>query len=57
MSGHELKQGSNLDAEADAEAMEKCCLLACSTFFLIEPRSTNPGVSPPTMGWALTHCC
>jgi hypothetical protein len=26
----ELKQGRNLEAEADTEAMEGCCLLACS---------------------------
>jgi hypothetical protein len=26
----ELKQGRNLEAEADAEAMEGCCLLTCS---------------------------
>jgi hypothetical protein len=29
-SGKELIQGWNLEAEADAEAMEECCLLACS---------------------------
>ena len=29
-SGQELKQGRNLEAGADAEAMEGCCLLACS---------------------------
>jgi hypothetical protein len=29
-SGQELKQGRNLEARADAEAMEGCCLLACS---------------------------
>ena len=28
-SGQELKQGENLEAEADAEAMEGCCLLSC----------------------------
>jgi hypothetical protein len=26
------KQGSNLDVGADAEAMEGCCLLACSSW-------------------------
>jgi len=25
--------GRNLEAGADAEAMEKCCLLACSSWF------------------------
>jgi hypothetical protein len=28
-SGHELTQGGNLEAGADAEAMEGCCLLDC----------------------------
>jgi hypothetical protein len=31
-SGQELKQGSNLEAGADAEAMENYCLLACSSW-------------------------
>jgi hypothetical protein len=48
-SGQELIQGRNL---------EGCYLLACfplpcSVCFLIEPRTTNPGITPPTMGWAL----
>jgi hypothetical protein len=29
-SGQEVKQGQNLEAGADEEAMEECCLLACS---------------------------
>jgi hypothetical protein len=28
-SGQALKQGRNLEAGADAEAMEECCLLTC----------------------------
>ena len=32
-SGQELKQGRNLEAGADAEAMEGCRLLACSSWF------------------------
>ena len=28
--------------------------LACSACFLIEPRFTSPGMTPPTMGWALS---
>jgi hypothetical protein len=28
----ELKQGWHIDAEADAEAIEGCCLLACSSW-------------------------
>jgi hypothetical protein len=31
-SGQEIKQGWNLEAGADAEAIEGCCLLACSTW-------------------------
>ena len=54
-SGQELKQGRNLEAGADPEAMEGCCLLACSACFLIEPRTTRPGMAPPTMGRALPH--
>jgi hypothetical protein len=30
VSGQELQQGQNHEAGADAEAMEECCLLACS---------------------------
>ena len=52
--GEELKL---LQAGADAEAMEECCLLlfpmACSVCFLIESRITSPGMAPPKMGWAL----
>jgi hypothetical protein len=29
--------------------------MACSACFLIEPRTTSPGLAPPTMGWALPH--
>lgn len=31
-SGQELKQGRNLKAGTDVEAMEECCLLACSSW-------------------------
>jgi hypothetical protein len=27
--------------------------LTCSTYFLIESRTTSPGMAPPTMSWAL----
>jgi hypothetical protein len=30
--------------------MEGCYLLACSACFLIEPKTTSPGMAPPTMG-------
>jgi hypothetical protein len=29
--------------------------MACSAFFLIESRTTCPGIAPPTMGWALPN--
>jgi hypothetical protein len=59
ISGQELKQSRNLEAGADAEAMEGWVLLtdlllmACSACFLIEPRTTSPVMVPPTVGWAL----
>ena len=47
--------GWNLEAGADEEAMEGYLLtrllsLACSSCFLIEPRTTSIGMAPPTMG-------
>jgi hypothetical protein len=39
------------EAGADAEAMEGCYILACFPgFLLIDPRTTSPGMAPPTMG-------
>jgi hypothetical protein len=32
------------------EATDRCCLLACSLCFLIEPRTTGPGVALAIMG-------
>jgi hypothetical protein len=29
--------------------------MACSAFFLIELRTTNPGLAPPTMVWVLPN--
>jgi hypothetical protein len=29
-------------------------LMACSACFLIEPRTTSPGMAPPTMSWPPT---
>jgi hypothetical protein len=56
-SGLEFTQGRNLEAGADAEPMEGCCSLDASPglfsllffFFLIELRTTNPGMALPTM--------
>ena len=54
-SEQELKQGGNLEAGADAEAVVRGCLLVCSTLlaqpaFLKETKTTSPGMEPPTMG-------
>jgi hypothetical protein len=54
-SGQELKWGRNLEAGADAEAGCEGVLLTgllpkvCSACSLIEPRTTSPGMAPPTM--------
>lgn len=50
----------NLEVETEAEAMEECSLLTCSSWFaqlycLKPTRTTCPGVVPPPMGWALSH--
>ena len=29
--------------------------MACSACFLIEPRTTSPGMAPPTRGWTCLH--
>jgi hypothetical protein len=44
-------QGRNLKARVGAEAMKGCCLLACSAFFLIESKTTSPGLVPPRMSY------
>jgi hypothetical protein len=51
-SPEEVRTGTQAgqEAGADAEAMEGCYLLACSACFLIEPKTTSPGMAPPTMG-------
>jgi hypothetical protein len=57
----ELKQGRNMEAGADAEAITGCCLLACSPWlgsvcFLIEPKTTHLlREATPTMGWTLPY--
>jgi len=55
----ELKQGWNLEAGANAEAVDGCCLLSYShgllNLLLIEPRTSSPEMASPTMGWALIH--
>jgi hypothetical protein len=59
-SGQELKQGRNLEAETDSKAMEPGSLLACSPWlvqpaFFTEPKTTSPGLSPPTVIRVLLH--
>jgi hypothetical protein len=56
----ELKLGWNLEAGADAEAMEECyltglLLMTCSVCFLIERRTISLWIAPPTVGWFLPH--
>ena len=57
--GQEPKQGRNLEAGADAEALEGTVYsllpLACSVCFLIEPRTISTRVAPPTESWACLH--
>jgi hypothetical protein len=44
-SRQKLKHGRNLEAEADAEAMEKCLLpMAYSVHILMELKTTRPGM-------------
>ena len=61
-SGQELKQDRHLEARADdAEAMEGCCLLSCSPWFVhgamlsYRTRTATPDMTPLTMGWALNQ--
>jgi len=57
----EVRSGTQAgqEAGADAEAMEGCYYwfaspeMLFSACFLIEPKTTSPGMIPPTMGWAL----
>ena len=41
----ELKQDNNLEAGADAEVMEGCCLLACSSWLTQPAFLQNPALS------------
>jgi hypothetical protein len=45
----------NLEAGPETEAMEECCLLACSPYFLIQLRPLCPRVILPTGIWTLPH--
>lgn len=59
--GQELKKGRELEVGADAEATDRVLLtalllpVACSTNFLIEPRTSSPGMAPPRVGFILSH--
>jgi hypothetical protein len=60
-SSKEVRTGIQTGQEPDAEAMEEGMLLtgslpiAFSVCFLIEPRTTSPGMAPPTISWAFPH--
>jgi hypothetical protein len=43
------KPGRNLDVEADAETMEDCCFLVCSSW-LAQPAFLQ-NLGPPAQGW------
>jgi hypothetical protein len=47
-SGQELKQYGNLEAGADAEAMEECCLLVFSSWLGLPSSITNLKKKCPT---------
>jgi hypothetical protein len=51
----EGSQGRNLEAGTDKRPWRGTAHLACSTYFVRAPRTTNPGVVPPIMVWALLH--
>lgn len=51
-SGEELKQGRTLDTEADAEALDECCLVVCYPW-LAQPASLQHP-EPPSLG-GTTH--
>lgn len=60
--GQKLKQGRNLETVTGTEAMEVCCLLACSSClaqcaFLWNPQPPAQGFHnrQPTMCWSLPH--
>ena len=59
-SGQKHKQSRIRDAGADAEAIERCCLLPCFPWlyqltFLREPRTSSPLMTPLIMDWAFPH--
>jgi hypothetical protein len=53
--GQELRQGRNLEAGADAEAMERCYSLACSPWLSQPVFLQIQGMALRTMAWALPH--
>lgn len=42
-------QGRNLEKETDTATMEERCRVVYLAYFLIAPRTTNPGVTLPTV--------
>lgn len=58
--GQELKQRRNLKAGTEAEVTEGGCLLLLCLYppqptCFTEPRTTYPGMAPPTRAWILPH--
>lgn len=56
---YEWKSGLELQVGTVAEAMEECCLPVSSAWvtwlFFIQPKTTEPELTPPTVGWPLPH--
>lgn len=48
-----IKVGRNLQAGADAEAMEECCLLASCSWLPLPAFLQHPGLVPVTVSWTL----
>ena len=51
-SHEETKAGQGPGGRSWCRGHGGCCSLACSVSFLTEPRTTSPGMAPPTMDWA-----
>jgi hypothetical protein len=51
----EGSQGRNLEAGTEAEAMEECCFLACSSRLYYTTQDHPPWMASLTMSWALPH--
>lgn len=54
-SRQELKQARGLEVGADAEDMEKCCLLACFLGLPTQDSTTHNGLGPHSQAWLQMH--